>query len=420
MASVAASGPAPYTPVPVRSSMQSLDAPSAEEYTARYATYVARALQLALDGVAATPGLLHDDLLDHALHMLEMTLTADTLWPQVRELLLALAPKLEQAGYHEQWLPYLNMGWQQSERHDDQKASAEFQWQLGLLSRLRSNLAEAQRWLEAAAQTFALLDDDDGQARALNQLAYVAWQQHRYDEAVAYANRAQALTQPADLERAMSLSALGLVAIDQTRWEEAERYHREALQIRTQHGGQRRIAWSLQNLGYALRGQRRYAEAQTYYQQAIAILEAIHDPINAAVARMNLGIVHSLSGESDQAFALYSAAEREFRRHHDLHNWAKVLNNQALEYLQLQDWAQAQACFQTSIGLFEQVGDLRLRLNGMDGLGQAYLKQARFAEAADVFAAALDELPKIQGTAMYDYLLPTLQRHLQEATQANS
>jgi tetratricopeptide (TPR) repeat protein len=390
-----------------------------EDYPARYATFVARALQLALDGVLATPGLLPEERVEHAFHMLDMTLRDGRLWPQVRELLLALAPKLEQAGGHDQWPWYLNRGLQQSEQQGDRRASAEFQWQLGLLCRLRSNFAEARHWLETAAHTFAALGDAAGEARAFNQLAYLAWQQHQYAEALTQAHTALALTQPLELERAMSLSALGLVAIDQNRWGEAEAYHREALRIRTAHDDQRRMAWSLQNLGYALRGQQRYLDAQAKYQQAIAILDALPDPIHAAIARMNLGIVHSLSGESAQALALYRRAEQVFRRHHDLHNWAKISTNQALEYLNVADWVQAEAYFLTAIRLFEQVGDVSLRLNAMDGLGQVYLHQARVADAMAVLAAALAALDQIQGTAMYDYLLPTLQTHLQQAKQAS-
>ncbi|HMN26705.1 MAG TPA: tetratricopeptide repeat protein, partial [Caldilineaceae bacterium] len=89
-----------------------------------------------------------------------------------------------------------------------------------------------------------------------------------------------------------------------------------------------------------------------------------------------------------------------------------------LEYAQLKEWPQAQNCFAASAALHEQLGDLPLRLNALDGLALAYQGQQQLAEAETCLRLALEELPKIAGTAMYDYLTKTLPVHLEEVQRA--
>jgi tetratricopeptide (TPR) repeat protein len=384
----------------------------------RFAEYVRRGLRFLLQQVQETPGVLAEELREQSLSLLNLSLPVDGVWTQARDLLLSSAPKMEQAGLRDEWFPFLEAGLRQSERLADRLTAAELYLQLGMLHRLHSDFDESAQFLMLALSGFVVENDSAGQARTLNQLAYLDWQTHRYDEATRRADQAMLLLSPDDLERAMSLSALGLVAIDQGKWQRAEALHREALTIRTAHGDQRRMAWSLQNLGYALRGQGKYAEAIDCYERAIVYLEQVHDPAHAAVVRMNLGIAHSLAGDSSAALAAYAAAEATFRHTHDQHNLAKTLTNRGLEYAQLQEWKQAEHCFAASVALHGQLGDLPLRLNALDGLALAYQGQQQFAEAEKCLHQASEELPKIAGTAMFDYLTKTLAVHLDQVQHA--
>ncbi|HMN26706.1 MAG TPA: tetratricopeptide repeat protein, partial [Caldilineaceae bacterium] len=278
----------------------------------RFAEYVRRGLRLLLQQVQETPGVLAEEVREQALALLNLSLPVDSVWPQARDLLLTSAPKMEQAGLRDEWFPFLQAGLRQSQQMADHLTIAELHLQLGLLHRLHSDFDESARCLLLALNEFTSGQEDTGQARTLNQLAYLNWQTHRYDEAVRCADQALLLLPPDDLERGMSLSALGLVAIDQGNWQRAEALHREALALRTAHADQRRMAWSLQNLGYALRGQGKYSEAIDCYERAITYLEQVHDPAHAAVVRMNLGIAHSLAGDSGAALVAYAAAEATF------------------------------------------------------------------------------------------------------------
>src|SRR5688500_9925781 len=85
------------------------EAPGAD-YPALFRAYVLRGLQHVLACVRATADLLADDVREEALHTLSFALRLDDAWPLVRDLLLAMAPKLEQVGYRDDWILYLVKG----------------------------------------------------------------------------------------------------------------------------------------------------------------------------------------------------------------------------------------------------------------------------------------------------------------------
>lgn len=388
---------------------------AAPGFPALFREYIVNSVQATLADMPPGDALLTADMRDRALHVLSFALKLEAVWPSTRDLLLLLAPKLEQAGHRDDWLPYLAAGVTLSQHCGDALAEAELKLAAGQLHRLVSRFGPAREWLTASRQIFSALGNEQGQARALNQLAYVAWQQHEYPEAERLAENALVLLGETDPERAMSLSALGLVAIDRKQWMEAERYHREALQIRTIQCERRKMAWSMQNLAYVLRGQGKYTEAITCFENAITILAEIHDLSNCAIAQMNLGIVYSLSGQRITALGIYSLVEHTFRKLHDVYNLAKVLTCKGLDYRILREWAQSEDAFVTSITLFQGISDTNWRLNALDGLGLVYLDQGKSGEAYRVFCAVFAELPQIAGTPTYDYLTKVLPDHLAQA-----
>ena len=273
---------------------------------------------------------LSDAARERAQNVLGYTLKAAEAWAATRELLLAMAPKMELAGQRSEWLPYLVDGVAQSQRQGDQAAEAALQFQCGYLYRLMSNYAEAYSSLSASAAHYAVLGDVEGQARALNQLAYLAWQQHHYEEAERLAHHALGIVNDLSLEKAVSLSALGLVANDRSRYGEAENYHRKALLIRTHHAAQKEMAWSLQNLGFALSEQGNHTMAIEHYQKALVLLDTVYDPAHSAIIQMNLGRTYYHQGSHTQALSILIPAEQRLRQMSDAFNLAKLLTIKGL------------------------------------------------------------------------------------------
>jgi tetratricopeptide (TPR) repeat protein len=388
-----------------------------DEFAGLFRTYVANSARAALSTISADGSILPDEVRIRALHVLSFALEWDAAWSAVRDLLLRMAPKMEQAGFRDEWLAYLESGVQQSQRCADRRAEAELRLYIGELHRLRSRFDQARHWLTTSVDIFAALNAPQGQARALNELAFLDWQQHRYAEAAQLAHAALQLLNDDDPERATSFTRLGLIAFDRQRWQEAEGYQRAALQIRTTQGDQRKMAWSLQNLGLALRDQGKYGDAIACYEEAITILEEIRDTANCANAQVNLGIVYYLDGQTTKALEVYKRTENTYRKIFDTHNLAKILLNQGLAYLALHDWIGAESSFSVSIALFQNIGDLSWRLNASDGLGLVYLDWGQYDKAVAVFEKALTELPQISGTPMHEYLAGVLPEHLEQAKQ---
>lgn len=352
---------------------------------------------------------------ERAQNVLSYTLKEAAAWPAARELLLIMAPKMELAGYRHEWLTYLNHGLDQSQQQGDRLAIAALQLQCGSIHRLLSNHEQAQVLLSASVAHYAALGETAGQARALNQLAYLAWQQHRYEEAERFAQAALQIVGETSLEKAMSLSALGLVAYNRSRYTEAEKHHYAALLLRTDHNAHKEMAWSLQNLGLNAAEQGKYEVAIAYYKRALALLDKVYDPAHSAIVQMNLGGTYYRQKAYSQALDILNTVEQELRRLSDELNLAKLLTTKGLCYLAQQHWAFAQDAFRASADLFYRIGDFSWYLNAYDGLGISYLECAQYEQALAIFEAIVAQLPQIEGTPAHKHLAATVETQITQA-----
>jgi tetratricopeptide (TPR) repeat protein len=274
----------------------------------QFKAYLRRNLLYTVRLVQATEQLLTDEVRTQALHTLSYALGERELWPLVRALLLALAPKMELGGHREDWLPYLQQGLAQSKVLGDFATAAECQLQRGLIARLLSDFAGAREQLTASVALATQAGEPRTQARALNELAWLEQLQEAYAAAEGHVAQALTLLDEDDPERAMCYRVLGMIAFGQQKWLEAETYHRRALEIFEQHHDQRRIAWSLQNLAYTLQGQQQYGEAILLFQRAAEMLSEIGDNYHLGIVLLNLGVIYALSERYNEAIDNLSQA----------------------------------------------------------------------------------------------------------------
>jgi tetratricopeptide (TPR) repeat protein len=218
-----------------------------------------------------------------------------------------------------------------------------------------------------------------------------------------------------DSERANSHWVLGSLAHAQFEWAESEKHHRRALQIWQDAGDQRRAAWNLQNLGNTLRAAGKYGEAVNYIQQAIVILGQLHDLVNQAIARMNLGVVYIYDKELAQALALFQLAEPVFRQVSDQLHLAMVYTNMTIVQRDLGHLAASEGSGKKAIRFSEVINDLKMLANAMDELGLTYQAQGRMAEAIAVFEEGLASIAKVPPDPFQKMVQNSLQSHLQEA-----
>jgi tetratricopeptide (TPR) repeat protein len=392
-------------------------APTVTDYPNRFRGYIVKSVAHLLNRMGQLGTVLPPPDRAQALHTLSYALKLPEGWSQTRELILNLAPKMERAGYRDEWMPYLEQGIRQSCQVGDTEAEAELRFHLGQLYQLRSNYEEARHHLEQSIKGFKQLNASYHQARALNQLAYVARLQRQFEQATGLVETAQQLLGEENAEWAFSYYVLGLVALDNRHWQQAIDFSEQAFKLWQQTGQQRLMGRSLLCRGVALEKMGRYPEAMAICQQAVILFEQIEDRFYQAIAQMNLGNVYFAFNQPFNALELYVCAEKNFRQVQDLLYLAHVNHNLGMSYHGLQQLDQAKEALLLSVGLWQQLNNVERWANSMDELGLVYLREGKVEKATAAFNEALTQLTLIKDEPGYAHWLEILTAHLREASE---
>lgn len=355
---------------------------------------------------------------ENALHVLERyAVNFAPAWPCTRDLLLLLAPKMEQTEQQQRWFDILQAGLTQSQAQADPLLEAHLHFHIAQLYYLSSHYHEATEHLERSRELFTAQRQPRFVARSINKLAYLVMYQDNHGAAVALVHEAMELSDELSPEYATSLSVLGLVSQFQSRFEDATRFHTQALKIRQELNLQKETAWSLQNIGIALREQGKFQESTNFLRNALKLLEGEYDPVNQAVIKMNLSANYDILGEPRRALRILNDAESRFNLVLNEYNLAKLLTTKGLCHLSLQNYEQAENAFTMSAELFEKFNNLGWALNAWDGVGICYLRRGWYEDALAIFNIILVRLPEIQDTQAYRYLVNTVPVQIESARQ---
>lgn len=388
---------------------------SSTEFDALLERYLHTSLHASLTEVRQQATLVPDEMRLRAWHLLSYALRTGKAWPETRDLLTTLAPKMEQAGFREEWIAYLVAGVEVATQHNDRATIAEFALQIATLWRMLSEYEQAVQWLDNSLAGFRQEQDRRGEARALNELAWIEQLRRRYDDASQHVEQALALLDEDDPERGMCYRVQGMIAIYRGEWEQAEVHHRAALVIFEKHGDMRKAAWSLVNHGIALRGQKKYDEAIGKFTEAIKTLKKLNDDQSLSVAQLNLGLTYHFVGKNDEALSCLLNAESVALRLHDQTRLADIYLNLGLTYLAQRVIESAKKSFQSSIQLFDTLGIKNMMVNSMDGLAMSYLAENQYDQAAKILDRAIGILPEIIHAPHYEYYKQSLNKHRQQA-----
>ncbi len=380
-----------------------------------FTNYIIAGITALLARVRAAAYIVPEADRQQAWHLLSFGLKLDDAWPVTRDLLLALAPKMELAGFREEWIPYLVKGIQCAQKVGDDLVAAECELQIGMLYRLMSRLEEAEHWTTASVKRFVEHMDAQGQARAFNELAWLEQLQRRYAEATCHVEQALAILNELDPERAMCYRVQGMIAIGQGRFQDAERYHRKALAGFEAQKDYRKTAWGLQNIAYTLREIKDFEQAIPLYQKAEVILKEINDSYHWAVVNLNLGITLYHAGKSENALVPYNNAQNVFSRMQNKLSLAHTHSNLGLCYIAQQQYELAENAFQTAMTIFAEIHEQGWLVNSMDGLAMTYIATKQYQKAISVLEQACKMLPAIAETLNYKYLCDSLAEHWQIA-----
>ncbi len=376
--------------------------------------YIRAGVQASLARVQAAEHIVPELDRQQAWHMLSFALDVPEVWDVTCALLLALAPKMEQAGFRQAWMVYLVEAHKQSKNWNDWQAAAEFELQIGLLHRLLSHFDEARQWTSASVEHFAALGFSEGEARALNELAWVENLLQHHSIASQYARQALALVNE-PLVNAMSYRVLGMIAQDQANWNDAEIFHHQSLALFKKLNHKRFIAWGMQNLAIALNWQGKFQEAIKLYRQAAKILAVLSDKQHEAIVLMNLALTYQNNRQFARALISGIQAKAILEKLGDKLNLARVETNLGLVYYRLLKFEQAINSFRISSQYHADLGNKHLALNALDGLAMSLIALKQYEDAINILTQALNELPTIFNKPNHSYLLESMTKHLDEA-----
>ncbi len=371
-----------------------------------FQSYIAQNMRYALSKVQALDATLpNDEEREMLLHALTFGLESPAAWPQTRQTLLLLAPKMEQAGYRGEWVSFLEQGIRVSQERQDPETEAELRLQLGILLQLLSQYDDADEQLAISLERFKSLGLMRGEARVHNRQAWVARRKRQFERAEELLKDAMDHLDQDDDQYAYALLVLGSVRFDQQRWQDAIAVNLEALTIWDVTGDRRMQAWTHTNMGMAYWQAGDLELASTHLRAAITLFDEVDDPVHRAVAAMNLGGVLIALDQPQAALDYFLIAERTFRDTQEGFRLAKIYNNIGQAYLALGQPDNAIITLEKSIQYWDQVGGYDVRkLNALTTLGIAHLTARHFQTSADILVQAQSLLPTIKHDSKHQVL----------------
>lgn len=380
-----------------------MNTPIASPYAPLFQELIFNSLHYLRERVLTSEGLLPDELRRQALHTLSRyAFRLSAAWPLTRDLLLLLAPRMEQAGLRDEWMPFLARGISQCQAESERVYQGWFHFHLAVLCELRARYDEAETQFVAGAACFAESGDRRQQAVALSRAGFVVALQGGYARALQLVHDAQHQLPANDSALAYVYSTLGLSAYGQQQWLVAHDCFQNALQIWQAEQNPRQIARALRNVGPALRQLKRFTEAIHCYEQAIACFDTLPDPREAAVTRMNLGNVYLETAAAERALVLYHGAEPVLQAYQDDLHLARLYFNCGLAHQELHQWSAAEAIWLTSLQRWQQIAGQRpMVVTLLLALGKLYKLQSRQAEAYAMYTAADAQLAFMKDDPAY-------------------
>lgn len=130
-----------------------------------------------------------------------------------------------------------------------------------------------------------------------------------------------------------------------------------------------RAASAFNNLGYVHQMLREPEQALAAYQQALSLSRAAHDVKTEAITLLNLAALLRQKGQHPQALTTYQQALSVSRKAGDPAREAAVLNNLASFHYQSGETQQALQCFEQATAIFRSLGDRRSEATSLNNLG---------------------------------------------------
>ncbi len=261
---------------------------------------------------------------------------------------------------------------------------------------VRAYFDEARRWLEGA-MTKQGWTSATTRAKALDALAWVAYNQDDVDRAEAAATEGLELSEEAEIEPSLLVSfqvLLGEAARTRGDSDRAKELHEGALALSRKTGDKRDISLALNGLADFWMEQENYVQSKELYEESIALLRELGATVHLANGLINLGYLFLIEGDAERAGALNGEAAALLRKVGNRSSLPTALDNLGWATLLRGDHERAKAFYEESLrsclGLGEKVfaAEKGIAAESLDGLACVAGILGEDERAARMFGAA--------------------------------
>jgi len=154
-------------------------------------------------------------------------------------------------------------------------------------------------------------------------------------------------------------------------------------------------AQELQEQGVKLFQQKDYEAASRVFQQAQDAYETEGKRDMVAEMQTNLGLVHRVLGEHQQALDMMQSALGIFQELNDPVRVAKVLGNLGGVYAALGDKEQAYNSYRQAADIFDEHGEKKLYGETMVAMGDLQVRDGKLMAGAATYEVGLENLDEL-------------------------
>lgn len=255
----------------------------------------------------------------------------------------------------------------------------------------QSNYSASQGYALQAQELATSLDDREGLAKSVKNLADIAFVQGEYARATDLFQQSLVINQQLGDQHGIAscVQSLGYIARNQGAYARATDLFQQSQAIFKQLGDQAGIANCLHNLGNIAYAQGEYARATDLYQQSLAISQQLGAQARIANSLIHLGIIAMDQGEYTRATDLYQQCLVIRQKLGNQLGIADVLGNLGSIAIDTRDYKRAEDLTRQSLAIYQKLDSRNGVAYSLNNLGLIAFYTGAFARAKDLLEQSL-------------------------------
>jgi len=261
----------------------------------------------------------------------------------------------------------------------------------GIFARRQADYSAAQHYMEESLALYQQVADETGQAYALQEAGWLAYDQHNQPLTEARFRQSLAVYRELGDKEGVANQLLALVHLlrsEPARRAEAQAYLTESLALLHELDQPETLIWARQQQGELALVTGDYAAAEAHFRAVLAHWRPVAAKLNIAWAVALVGEATALQGDLTTAAVCYAEAYAIFLEMGNKDGLAIVLYHQGEVARRRGDYAKARQLYQESLTLSEALQNRHIIARCLAGLGGVALAGGETTAAATLVRSA--------------------------------